>query len=295
MRPERFLILTADDFGLHEAVNEAVELASRAGTLSAASLMMGAPATADAVRRARELPGLRVGLHLVLTDGTPLLPPADIPALVDAHGRFRNRLFFDGVRYFLLPRARAAARGRDPGAVPAPSRPPGLPLDHVNAHKHFHIHPSVLGMMLRIGREFGMQAVRLPYEPSSTLGLSRAALADRIHRFCIWPWLKLMKRRLNAAGLLCCDQLLGIHHSGAMNETLLLAMLRRLPPGVTEIYLHPATESGMSISASAGEYLHRDEYDALRSARVRAALTHLSHGRGGYLDLLRLRRQRYAA
>jgi len=72
---ERFLIVTADDFGLHQAVNEAVEQANRAGVLSAASLMMGSPATADAVRRARRLPRLRVGLHIVLADGTATLAP----------------------------------------------------------------------------------------------------------------------------------------------------------------------------------------------------------------------------
>jgi predicted glycoside hydrolase/deacetylase ChbG (UPF0249 family) len=80
LQRDRFLIVTADDFGLHEAVNEAVQRASREGILTAASLMMGAPATADAVRRARELPGLRVGLHLVLVDGVPLLPPAGAAA-----------------------------------------------------------------------------------------------------------------------------------------------------------------------------------------------------------------------
>ncbi|MDE0854568.1 MAG: ChbG/HpnK family deacetylase, partial [Nevskia sp.] len=55
------LIVTADDFGLHAAVNEAVELAHRDGVLTAASLMVGAPAAADAVQRARRLPRLRVG------------------------------------------------------------------------------------------------------------------------------------------------------------------------------------------------------------------------------------------
>ena len=45
----RFLIVTADDFGLHEAVNEAVEQASRTGVLTAASLMVAAPAAADAI------------------------------------------------------------------------------------------------------------------------------------------------------------------------------------------------------------------------------------------------------
>ena len=62
-------IVTADDFGLHARVNEAVERAHRDGVLSAASLMVGAPAVHGAMACARELPGLRVGLHLVLADG----------------------------------------------------------------------------------------------------------------------------------------------------------------------------------------------------------------------------------
>src|SRR5262249_15424164 len=46
----RFLIVTADDFGLHPSVNEAVERGARDGVLTAASLMVAAPAAADAVR-----------------------------------------------------------------------------------------------------------------------------------------------------------------------------------------------------------------------------------------------------
>ena len=70
------LIVTADDFGLSGPVNEAVEEAHRRGILTAASLMVGAPAFDDAVRRARAMPNLGVGLHLVLLDGRPVLPPA---------------------------------------------------------------------------------------------------------------------------------------------------------------------------------------------------------------------------
>ena len=57
------LIVTADDFGLSREVNEAVEQAHREGILTAASLMVSAPAAADAVARARRLPSLRVGLQ----------------------------------------------------------------------------------------------------------------------------------------------------------------------------------------------------------------------------------------
>ncbi|HWI86985.1 MAG TPA: ChbG/HpnK family deacetylase, partial [Sphingomonas sp.] len=69
------LIVTADDFGVADAVNGAVEQAHRDGILTAASLMVSGAAAADAVTRARRLPKLGVGLHVVLVDGRPILPP----------------------------------------------------------------------------------------------------------------------------------------------------------------------------------------------------------------------------
>ncbi len=70
----RQLIVTADDFGADEAVNEAVERAHVDGILTAASLMVSGDAAADAVERARRLPKLGVGLHIVLVEGRPALP-----------------------------------------------------------------------------------------------------------------------------------------------------------------------------------------------------------------------------
>src|SRR5690348_6880161 len=152
---DKFLIVTADDFGLHEAVNEAVETAARAGTLTAASLMVSAPAAADAVRRARSLPRLRVGLHLTLADGRAELPPDAIPHLVDASGRFgcggrggRSRprgLAHEGLRWFVRQAVRRELAAEIRAQFRAFERT-GLLLDHVNAHKHLHLHPTVLGL-----------------------------------------------------------------------------------------------------------------------------------------------------
>src|SRR5258707_5943074 len=103
---KKFLIVTADDFGLPEAVNEAVQQASAAGVLTAASLMVAAPAAADAIRRARALPGLRVGLHLVLADGSAMLTHDLIPDLADRTGRMNSRMFVNGVRFFAFPALR---------------------------------------------------------------------------------------------------------------------------------------------------------------------------------------------
>src|SRR3954451_20247084 len=97
---------TADDFGLAESVNEAVERAHRYGVLNAASLIIAGPAAADAVRRARALPSLRVGLHLVVIEGPAVLPASAIPGLVDGKGQFPSDQFQLGLSYFLRPNIR---------------------------------------------------------------------------------------------------------------------------------------------------------------------------------------------
>ncbi|MFC4929893.1 hopanoid biosynthesis-associated protein HpnK [Massilia sp. GCM10023247] len=269
------LIVTADDFGLHRSVNRAVLRAHREGVLSAASLMVGAAAAGDAVAVARACPGLRVGLHLVLADGAAVLPPRLIPDLVDGSGRFGAHMVDDGVRFFFLPRVRRqlAAEIRAQFEAFAAS---GLPLDHVNAHKHFHLHPTVLSLILGIGREFGLRAVRLPLEAGLPAWLR--------------PWLFLLRARLRAAGIAHNDYLVGLRLSGRFDEDALLAALRHLPPsGVGELYLHPALESGTAIASSMAGYRHADEFAALVSPRVAQACDGLRASGfrfGGFADLL---------
>jgi hopanoid biosynthesis associated protein HpnK len=286
----KFLIVTADDFGLNEAVNLGVERAAREGVLTAASLMVGAPAAADAVRRAGALPDLAVGLHLVLADGWSVLPPPAIPALVDAHGRFGNNMVRDGMRFFALPSVRRQLEAEIRAQFRA-FADTGLPLDHVNAHKHFHLHPTLLEMLLRIGAEFGVAAVRLPREPAWAARRAGGSLAGSAVAGLLSPWLAIMRRRLEAADIAHNDYVFGLGDSGAMDEPRLLEILGKLPGGITEIYLHPAVESGAAISRNMRGYRHADELEALTSPKVRAAIAATGAATGGYRRLALLRAQ----
>jgi len=280
----KFLIVTADDFGLHAAVNSAVELAAREGVLTTASLMVGAPAVEDAVRRARDLPDLAVGLHLVLADGWSVLPQRSIPALVDSQGRFGNNMVRDGVRFFALPAVRRQLEAEIRAQFQA-FADSGLPLDHVNAHKHFHLHPTLLEMLLRIGSEFGVPAVRLPREPAWVARRTGGAIAGPAVAGLLSPWLAIMRRRLRAARIAHNDYVFGLSDSGAMDEARLLEILGRLPEGVTEIYLHPGVESGAAIAPSMTGYRHAEELAALLSPRVRAAIAACGAQTGGFRRL----------
>ncbi|CAK0762784.1 chitin disaccharide deacetylase [uncultured Gammaproteobacteria bacterium] len=257
------LIVTADDFGLAIPVNQAVELAHRHGILTAASLMVGAAAAADAVERARCLPSLAVGLHLTVVEGRPVLPPERIPALVGQDGQFLTDLVVAGVRFFFQPGARRQLEAEIRAQFEA-FRATGLPLDHVNAHNHIHLHPTVLGLMIKVGRDYGNPPLRLPQPPSR--GPERNAARG------LGLWLGLMRVRLRRAGVGCNDFMLGLGASGAMTEAKVLELLADLPEGVTEIYFHPATDRCPELDQTMAGYRHQDELAALLSPAVRAAL-----------------------
>src|SRR3989454_11909005 len=145
--------------------------------------MVGAGAAADAVERARRLPTLSVGLHLVLVDGPPVLPAREIPDLVDSRGEFSTRLFGAGLNFFFRPGVRRQLEAEIRVQFEAFTKT-GLPLDHVNAHNHMHLHPTVLGLILKVGRDYGLKAVRVPYEPF--LGSWRTARQALLKRLVTW-------------------------------------------------------------------------------------------------------------
>ena len=276
----KHLILTADDFGMSEAVNEGIERAHREGVLTSASLMVAGAAAADAVARARGMPGLRVGLHLVVIEGASVLSPREIPDLVDGRGVFPSNQVRLGIDYFLRPgvRRQLAAEIR---AQFVAFQATGLALDHADAHKHMHMHPTVGRLMVSIGREFGLRAVRVPAEPGAVM--ARCGAPRSFAAWAMRAWSLVLRGQMRRSGMLANDAVFGLAWTGHMTEARLLRLTRALPEGVSEVYFHPAARRDALIDAVMPDYEHEAELAALVSPAVRAALEGIP--RGGYGDL----------
>jgi hopanoid biosynthesis associated protein HpnK len=258
-----------------------VEAAHQGGVLTAASLMVGAPAAQDAIARARRLPRLRVGLHLVLVEGRPLLPPHRLPDLVERTGRFRSDMVHLGFDIFARPSVRRQVAAEIEAQFEA-YRATGLALDHVNAHKHFHLHPTIADQMIAIGRRYGLHGLRVPIEPAGVLAEVEPSVR-RSPAYLTAPWAALLGRRARRAGLRVPDAVFGLAWSGAMTQPRLSGLLRHLPEGSTEIYLHPATSGG--FEGHAPGYRYADELAALMAPSAIAAARRPDVALGGYCDL----------
>lgn len=275
----RRLIVTADDFGAAPEVNEAVERAHTEGILTAASLMVAAPAAADAVARARRLPRLRVGLHLVLVEGRPVLPPGLVPDLVDGTGHFRADMARAGAAMFFLPRVRRQLRAEIAAQFDAFAAT-GLALDHVNAHKHFHLHPTIADEIVRQAAQRGVKGARVPLEPQGVL----ARVEPRKPSFTVAltaPFARALRTRFARAGIAAPDSVFGLAWSGAMTAARVKGLVANLPQGLTEMYLHPATGA---YPGSAPGYRYADELAALTQPGMAALIAAHNIELGGFAD-----------
>jgi hopanoid biosynthesis associated protein HpnK len=263
-------------------VNEAVEIGHRDGVLTSASLMVAAPGCADALARAKRLPNLRVGLHLVLVEGRPALPPSALPDLVTGEGLFRTDMAIMGAEIFFRPKVRRQLAAEIEAQFEAFART-GLALDHVNTHKHYHLHPTVAGLILRIGRRYGMAASRAPIEPRAVLAAAEPSAAPT-PRDLTEPWARSVRARCRRAGVAVADQVFGLAWSGAMTQARVAGIVRNLPEGLSELYLHPATAGGFDGAAAGYDYA--GELAALLAPDTRAAIRERGARLGGFSDLI---------
>lgn len=281
-------IVSADDFGMSLEVNEAIETAHRRGLLSTASLMVAGAAAQDAIERARRMPTLNVGLHLVVIEGPATLPHNRLPLITGADGWFSSSQLGLGVDYFFRPEGRRELALEINAQFEAFART-GLRLDHANAHKHMHLHPTVGRMMIDIGKRHGLNAVRVPLEPPEPL-YAAGTYTDSLGDAALRHWTRLLRHQARSAGMATNDWCFGLAWSGHMTADRVAALAAHLPDGVSEIYFHPATGKNALINRLMPTYAHEAELDALCAPGFKNGLEHSGAQLCGWQDVVRSQR-----
>jgi predicted glycoside hydrolase/deacetylase ChbG (UPF0249 family) len=233
----RRLILNADDYGLCAEVNAAIEELIEAGRLYDVSVLANGEAWESAAQFLRRHSHISVGAHLNAVEGRPIAQADKIRLLTDTNGQFV------GLRELLLrwakhPFAVTQAIELEWRAQLERLRAAKLRLSHVDSHQHLHVFPAAWRLAVRLVREYGITALRLPRE-RGVLPMRRAAA------LALDTSLAVSKLLTVSEGLQHNDHFLGFKRAGAYGSAELLADLRRLPAGLTEITLHPSLEDGV--------------------------------------------------
>jgi hopanoid biosynthesis associated protein HpnK len=259
------LIVNADDFGIAEPINDGIAAAHDRGIVTSTSLMPTGEAFDHAVALARSRPKLAVGVHLVLTEHTPLSGPS-AASLVEANGRFPRHAVAFARRQLRRAAAPADVR-RELDAQIRRVRDTGLPITHLDGHQHVHVLPGIAAIVAELAAEHRIKAVRYPaervrgYMLRSPRYLKRLAEQMALRLLCARSPLDRLRRS---------DDFVGFYFGGRLDEQNLATVIASLPrSGTVELMCHPGDER---MQARDWSYAWAAERDALTSPRIRALL-----------------------
>ena len=233
----RQLVVNADDFGISRGVNRGIVEAHRRGIVTSASVMANLPSAEDALTRAAVCPDLGLGLHLTLTAGRPLCPPAQVPSLVDGSGEFF--VLGELLGRLAAGRVRRGDLARELGAQVEWALRRGLHPTHLDAHHHVHVHPRVAPVVLDLAREHRVRWVRCPVELAASPRLLRTPPRDLGRVLAISLFGAALRVQARRAGLWTARHFRGIGLGMGFGTDALVGALRSLPPGLTELMTHP--------------------------------------------------------
>jgi predicted glycoside hydrolase/deacetylase ChbG (UPF0249 family) len=244
----RRLIVNADDFGITPGVNRAIVEAHQHGIVTSATMMAGARAYDQAAELARSAAQdnaqLSVGCHVVLVDGTPLLPAEQVPSLresVNGPPQFRTTL-----NKFALAALAGKLDAREVEAEATAQiqrvQQAGIALSHIDTHKHAHIFPVVLRPLLSAAKASGISAVRNPFEPAFSMHIGQGGWEIRKRRLQMHVLQRFaadFQREVAAHGLRATDGALGVLVTGVLDLNLFIEIASRIPDGTWEFVCHP--------------------------------------------------------
>ncbi|MDA0747655.1 MAG: ChbG/HpnK family deacetylase [bacterium] len=242
---KRFVVVNADDLGLHEDINRGIRKAHEEGIVTSTSLVACGQAFEDGLETLRTCSDLDPGVHLTLIEEVPLCDSGRIPSLVGENGRFwlSYRAF---TKQVFRGRIRREDLYTELDAQVRRILDAGIEPSHIDSHQHVHMLSPVWSVVMELAVKYQIPYIRVPafQDPWARLRsplecVFRGGL-NVLSRF----------RRGQLKRVRAADCTAGLHLSGRLIEEDLLVMADQLRTGVCEFVVHP----GMTTPALAAQY-----------------------------------------
>ncbi len=258
----RRLVINADDFGLHPAIDEGILEAKRHGILTSASVLITATYAAPAIVQGGQAK-LGLGLHLALSGNLPCAANASRKKALAKSGRLPQR-WTDTVKLLAMGAVRLSHIETELRAQIDLAQKMGLAFDHFDSHQHLHVLPGVRDIVCQLALEFAVPirwpAARLRLPLDMTLsGLIRAGVLSAVSRIGKRPRAKILP-------------VFGLTHSGQLESGPLVRQLGSLPEGDFELMCHPGRDPGVVTEDPTWRSRWLAELSALTSDEARAAV-----------------------
>ena len=239
---DKAVIINGDDFGMRWEVNEAIVRAHKQGVLTSATIMANMPLAEEAIKSAKEIPSLGVGVHLNLSKGKPVSNDQIVKSLLNENGELylsQGKIWTKSILRWKTRRAiYTELAGQIQWVIDKGIRP-----THLDSHYHIHIFPIVYSIVCSLAKRFNIGAIRWVYEPKSVVRLPWPLFTEEFSRQAK-AFRKLARiNRIQNGEFLKSGALLGVSHRGRIDVNFFRAAATYSPTMVTEVMTHPAVTS----------------------------------------------------
>ncbi len=265
---DRRIIINADDFGLCDGVNEAVAQAHSDGILTSATIMVNMPAAEKAVKIAKKLPTLGVGIHLNLTEGRPVSKDTCVNRLINADGQFAHSPFKLSLLSLAGHKIREAIRTELAAQIQWVIDN-GLKPTHLDSHKHIHAFPALFSVICQLAGRFGIPAIRWPFEPKELSRIPWPLTSEDGRARALKVRIMARINRLQNKDFLKNDALLGIAHTGKIDVNFFKAVALYNSVATAEVMTHPGFVDGLDPEKTRLIHQRKVEMDALCSEKTK--------------------------
>lgn len=268
------LIVNADDYGRTAGVVEGILRAHQQGIVTSTTAMMNMPGIEEALRHAQSYPKLGLGVHLVFSAWRPLLPPEQIPSLVDDDGSFLGQK-----DVWARPEAirRDELRAELTAQIERFQALTGHLPDHLDCHHFVHSHPLFFAIYVELASQWNLP-IRAPFPPEETLSQAAATvpLIEGSPPSEVRDMMRQDKGLMRASGVRHPDHWVGTFFGEeAVTLENLLAILENLSEGTTELMCHPGLADEQLLAESTYGRPREKELELLCHPCVREKLDEL--------------------
>ena len=262
------LIITADDYGMCDSVNRAIDECIRARVVLSTNVMTNMECANEAAQLKEKFPYVSVGLHYNFTVDRPISPVDKVRSLVDEDGYF---LSYKEIRQ----KCKEGTYNFDEIALEMKAQYEryieicGKP-DYWNTHENVHVYPKVYQLFRDASLEFGIMKMRshqrvfVPASTGKTDKSIRWIISEPIKKVMLDSWQAGSKRLgVSAPGGI----LVRMSEDDKLNIEYLFNNIKWRGCEVAEMAIHPSVDGNNKYFGEITDLRVR-EYECFSSPKV---------------------------
>ena len=261
----QYLIINADDFGCDIKTNNAILKCYTEGIVTSTTAYVNFPESIKMIKEVHELyPDFPVGIHLNITFGKPVLPPEEIPTLVNKkNGEFWNE---DEILSHIADISYEEVKKEIHAQIEL-FLESGFSPDHIDYHNHIlalytPFHQIARDEALRLNIPVrnpvpvsSYKTIKVPSGGADSAAIKKLIIYGIFHPFKSIPMMKKVgvqafieqERITQESKIQTPDWFIDVFYENATTDVF-LSIIDQLPNGVSEIMCHPgASENEVEI------------------------------------------------